>query len=99
MYPGGNINITIAKMDWRNNFGPRNTIQDLNRILLETEKYSDIKFLVGPDKTPIRSHKFILMTRSSVFEVMFGETWMDPSITDVEIPDADPEVFRDFLKV
>lgn len=91
--------IFTAEMDWRENQGPRSTIQDLNRILLKTEKYSDVTFLVGPEKTPIRSHKFILMTRSSVFEVMFGETWADSNETTVEIPDATPDVFRDFLKV
>jgi hypothetical protein len=74
------------------------TIQSANEALLLTGQYSDVTFVVGEgnQKEEIRAHKFILMTRSSVFAAMF-QRWETKDDCRIEISDVDARIFREFL--
>lgn len=95
----------MGSLDWRNGSSYRRTIHDLNKTLLETGRFSDVTFLVGPQEERISSHTLILSTRSAVFETMFSESWIESAKRDengrlvVEVPDIRAEPFKGFLTV
>eukprot|EP01122_Echinamoeba_exundans_P002318 TRINITY_DN12265_c0_g1_i1.p1 TRINITY_DN12265_c0_g1~~TRINITY_DN12265_c0_g1_i1.p1 ORF type:complete len:578 (-),score=103.86 TRINITY_DN12265_c0_g1_i1:72-1805(-) len=76
---------------------------DLNALsealgrLLEDQTASDITFYVGPEKTPIKAHKAILVARSEYFRNMFCNSLIESKSGIVEKPNIDAETFRDIL--
>jgi len=91
--------------DWReDSYGHRRRLLDLNRAVLESGRFSNVSFLVGPERVQIKAHSLILAARSSVFEAMFSLTWAQSQASDdcnvpVEVPDTEPNSFRSFLMV
>jgi len=81
-------------VNWRSEF---HTIQETHRHLLATGKLSDITFVIGSERQTINAHKFILMSRSPVFETMF-ERW-NPENSTVEVTDTTFQAFKIFLSV
>lgn len=70
--------------------------------LLKSREDCDVTFLVGPNKTPIESHQFVLKARSAVFKAMFSQNWeggKGGTPTVVDIPDFEPQPFTKFLEV
>ncbi|XP_041361281.1 BTB/POZ domain-containing protein 6-like [Gigantopelta aegis] len=56
----------------------------------------DVIFVVGTEKEIIPAHKYILITRSSVFEAMF--TGPFSTTREIILSDTDAVVFKDILK-
>jgi hypothetical protein len=83
-----------AGSNWQSGF---QTINDTIRNVLLTGKLSDVTFLIGEEKKEVSAHKFILMSRSSVFEAMF-ERWDSSSSGPISVEDADFDAFNAFLK-
>ena len=54
----------------------------------------DTKSLSGPRET-IRAHKYMLTTRSPVFEAMFSGGFKEEDV--IEIEDVEPGIIRDML--
>ncbi|XP_063449004.1 uncharacterized protein LOC134728350 [Mytilus trossulus] len=81
--------------DWRKG---KNTAE-CNRYMLEHQLHCDIIFIVGSgdEKQEISAHKYILITRSEVFEAMIVGPLHEHSDT-IEIPDVNPHSFRKLLE-
>lgn len=75
------------------------TLISILRHGLKSGQYSDIEFLVGPEKFSIHAHKTILMLRSELFETMFSEHWTQGQGGTLELVDNHPETFEIFLEV
>jgi len=86
------------------------SLSECNRYMLDNQLGTDISFKVGPPtgvQSLIRAHKYVLISRSAVFETMFyarnttllsetpenGATIDDPIV----ISDMNPGVFKDML--
>ena len=65
--------------------------------MLDHQVACDIFFRVGQTREKIGAHKFILISRSSVFNAMF-EGPMAETKEEIDIPDIHPEVFWEFLR-
>jgi hypothetical protein len=74
------------------------TIKDRTSCLVNSERLSDILFLVGQNETPVFGHKTILSAGSPYFEKLFFGPMADTE-AQIRIPDIEPEVFLSFLKV
>lgn len=59
---------------------------------------SDVKFLLGEDKSEIWAHKLILALSSPVFTSMFYSSLLE-SQNVIEIPDCQPVAFKALLQV
>lgn len=81
---------------WRTN---RKKVTEVLEYGLQAGLYSDVGFLVGPEKFRLNAHKNILMMRSEVFVAMFSEKWNTEGWTTVELVDNDPDTFKAFLRV
>jgi hypothetical protein len=68
-----------------------------NIYMLENEIACDVTFLCGDRKTEIRAHKYILISRSPVFQAMFCGPLAESRET-IEIPDVDADIFRQMLQ-
>jgi hypothetical protein len=55
----------------------------------------DVTFLVGPERQPVRAHKFVLAISSDVFKKMFYSDF--PSEDEITIDDIDKAVFEIML--
>ncbi|KAK3606153.1 hypothetical protein CHS0354_010786 [Potamilus streckersoni] len=72
------------------------------RKLVNNKEFSDIKFLVGPNRKVIYAHKCILSSRCMVFKAMFTDQasksgGMDKE-TQLPFPDMSPDVFLAVLE-
>lgn len=84
-----------GNQDWRTG---RNAAQ-CNRYMFENQLHCDITFMVGSgdQKQEISAHKYILISRSEVFEAMLVGPLHEHS-NMIEIPDVDPASFRKLLE-
>lgn len=67
----------------------------ITKILLEAGQFSDIKFLVGPDKSEMLAHKLILVASSPVFATKLENG--NSVISEIELPSIGEEEFKVFL--
>lgn len=66
--------------------------------MLDNQIGCDVTFCLGEDKK-IAAHKFILISRSAVFEAMFCGSLAEKCSTKViKIPDVEEDIFMAFLK-
>ncbi|CAG7732507.1 unnamed protein product [Allacma fusca] len=72
-------------------------VKDRLSYLVNSERLSDVTFLVGPTETPVHGHKTILSAGSPYFENLFHGP-MASTERKIKIPDLEPEVFLEFLK-
>lgn len=81
--------------DWRHG---KNTAQ-CNRYMLDHQLHCDITFMVGSgdEKQQILAHKYILISRSEVFEAMLVGPLHEHS-NQIDIPDVNPAAFRKLLE-
>lgn len=81
--------------DWREG---KSTAQ-CNRHMLENQLHCDITFMVGSgdEKQQILAHKYILISRSEVFEAMLVGPLHEHS-NKIDIPDVNPAAFRKLLE-
>lgn len=84
-----------GKRGWQS----QKTIIECNRYMLDNEKSTDVCFEVGPPggaTAKIRAHKYVLTSRSEVFEEMFSKTWRERD-TEIRIEDIEKDVFKELL--
>ena len=64
--------------------------------MLRYEVAADVTFVVGERKEEMRAHKYIMLSRSSVF---FKSMMKHLGNVDLKInvPDVKPAIFKDFL--
>ncbi|XP_036345208.1 uncharacterized protein LOC118754439 [Rhagoletis pomonella] len=79
------------ELDWQNGF---QLIKERGLYLLQSEKWSDCRFLVGtaPNQRMLAGHKLILAMSSPVFERMFYGNLPDEN-DPILIPDVQPDAF------
>uniref|UniRef100_A0A1A9Z5U1 BTB domain-containing protein n=1 Tax=Glossina pallidipes TaxID=7398 RepID=A0A1A9Z5U1_GLOPL len=84
------------EFDWQDEF---HEIKERGAHLLQTEKWSDCRFLVGtpPNQHIIAGHKLILAMASPVFECMFFGQMADKS-DPIIIPDVQPDAFQSMME-
>lgn len=85
------------ELDWQNEF---HEIKDRGLHLLQSEKWSDCRFLVGaapPNQKLIAGHKIMLAMASPVFERMFFGPLADKN-DPILIPDVQPDAFQSMLE-
>ncbi|KAL5011646.1 hypothetical protein ScPMuIL_010197 [Solemya velum] len=84
---------TPAESDWQTG----KTLSECTQFMLEHEIACDVTFLLGETKQEVRAHKFILISRSPVFQAMFCGP-MAETQEQITIPDIAPEVFKILLR-
>ncbi|XP_067660674.1 BTB/POZ domain-containing protein 6-like [Haliotis asinina] len=72
------------------------TVTECNRRMLETEEFSDVTFLLGSQKHVVRAHRYVLVSRSCVFNAMFCGPLAEKG--DITIPDIEADIFTQFLR-
>lgn len=78
--------------DWRDN----KALPECMMHMLQNEIMCDVTFRVGDERTNIKSHRYMLSSRSAVFYTMFEGSL--PEKGAIDIPDVDEDTFRDILK-
>ena len=77
------------------------SVLDCNRYMWEKKLATDICFEVGPSDSQIvkvPAHRYVLVSRSPVFEAMFYGALSNNSDKDFRITDVEPEAFKEALK-
>src|SRR6218665_3973986 len=79
------------------------TLSECMRYMFDNERATDVIFEVGPPDgatVNIRAHKFMLISRSAVFEAMLSsgmsECRSGPHAT-IRVEDIDAAIFKDLL--
>uniref|UniRef100_A0A182NJ36 BTB domain-containing protein n=1 Tax=Anopheles dirus TaxID=7168 RepID=A0A182NJ36_9DIPT len=67
--------------------------------LVDNEFFSDVTFIVGPEKRRIHAHKLYLVTASEYFYTMFCGNFVEAHQSEVVLEDVDPEVFLTVLRL
>ncbi|XP_071093800.1 BTB/POZ domain-containing protein 2-like isoform X1 [Haliotis cracherodii] len=83
---------TNTAVDWQEN----KTLSECTLHMLDHQVACDVHFRVGQTRENIGAHKFLLISRSSVFFAMFQGPLAETK--EIDIPDIDPEVFWEFLR-
>ncbi|XP_046581838.1 BTB/POZ domain-containing protein 2-like isoform X2 [Haliotis rubra] len=86
-------NRTNIADDWQEN----KTLSECTLHMLDHQVACDVHFRVGQTREKISAHKFLLISRSSVFFAMFQGPLAETN-DEIDIPDIDPEVFWEFLR-
>src|SRR6218665_3637891 len=80
------------------------TALECHRYMLDNEIAADVCFEVGPPDSAtvsIRAHKYMLISRSAVFEAMFSSGMTEcrngPE-SKIRIEDIHPDVFKELLR-
>jgi len=85
--------------DWQS----EKTLSECMRYMFDNEIATDVIFVVGPPDGAtvyIRAHKYMLISRSAVFEAMFSSGMTECSSgpqTTIRVEDIDAAIFRDLL--
>ena len=79
--------------DWQSGKG----LAQCNQMMLEKEICTDVTFVFPESQQKVRAHKYVLVSRSHVFEVMFSSSLCKPD-EDIELTDIEPAVFKDLLR-
>jgi hypothetical protein len=79
--------------DWQSGNG----VLACNKYMFEKQISCDVTFLVGVDKEKVEAHKYVLVSRSSVFYAMFCGPLATPG-DDVVIQDMDVQTFTTLLR-
>ncbi len=72
------------------------TVTECNLHMLTTEDCSDVTFRVGPEKHVVRAHRYVLASRSCVFNAMLYGPLAEKE--EIIIPDIESQVFKEFLR-
>jgi hypothetical protein len=83
----------IMESDWQSG----KDILACNKYMLENKIVCDVTFIVGENKEEVQAHKYVLVSRSSVFYAMFCGPLATPG-DNVVIPDIDVRAFAALLR-
>ncbi|XP_046573822.1 BTB/POZ domain-containing protein 6-like isoform X2 [Haliotis rubra] len=82
---------TSSNVNWQ----ARMSLSQCNMHMLNTEDGCDVTFLVGSEHHVIKAHRYVLISRSCVFDALLSD---DPATSsDVSVPDMTPDHFQQFL--
>ena len=75
------------------------SLVDCNKFMFLNEINCDVTFLLGQKKEPVKAHKYILISRSSVFQSIFCGTISGSNEGNDVIPvsDVDVDTFKALL--
>lgn len=74
------------------------TIADCNKFMLQNEINCDVIFLLGQKKESVKAHKYMLISRSSVFQSIFTGSISNENRNDtIPVSDITPETFKELL--
>ena len=90
IYEGKSPIVSVPKPDTEDRFRA-----DFLQLLVEQDS-ADVTFLVKSEK--ILAHKLVLSARSPYFKAMFASGMKESVDNEIEIPDVEPEVFKELLK-
>ena len=76
----------------------RAAVFDFSTKFWEDGFLTDLTLLVGPDKIPIKVHKFVLATNFEYFRSMFSTGWKESTSSQVHLPFVSPEDLKLLLK-
>lgn len=85
------------EVDWQVN----RSVLECNRYMWEKKIATDVEFEVGTTAEQIKNisaHKYVLMSRSPVFEAMFNGGLSKNTGDLVQITDVDSDAFNETLK-
>ena len=99
------VDINVAEENWQT---ARPTIRERSTFILNSDLFSDVKFVIGRtdgesikskrSKQVIPAHKLVLAIGSPVFETMFyGE--LAETADSIELPDCDYDSLLELLHV
>ncbi|KAK3588856.1 hypothetical protein CHS0354_035998 [Potamilus streckersoni] len=81
----------LLEIDWQS----RKSLAECNRQMLIKQIETDVTFLVGERKEPIKAHKYVLISRSSVFyDMLCGPVH---NSNEIRITDIESEIFKQVL--
>ena len=71
-----------------------------DRLDLMQEKglFSDVTFIVGDTRQPMKTHRFMMVAASPVFQAMFCGGYEEREGKTIEIPDVQYDVFKQLIK-
>ncbi|KAL3858821.1 hypothetical protein ACJMK2_009073 [Sinanodonta woodiana] len=81
-----------ADIDWQ-------THQDVlssNRYMFENRVACDVTFFIGKQRQEVTAHKYVLISRSSIFYAMMCGLLQETGT--INIPDIEPDVFEQLLR-
>ena len=76
------------------------TLAECMRYMFDNDLGADVIFEVGPpdgDNVYIRAQKFMLISRSEVFEAMFSSGMAECKSSRVRVEDIAADIFKDLL--
>ena len=77
------------------------SVLECNKYMWEKKLAADIVFEVGPSDgqvEQISAHKYVLVSRSPVFEAMFYGALSQNTKDTIRITDVEPDAFKEALK-
>ena len=81
------------------------TLVECMRYMLDNEIATDVCFEVGPPDGAtvcVKAHKFLLISRSAVFEAMFNSGMVEcqsgKDATTIRVEDIEADIFKDLLR-
>ncbi|XP_067684548.1 BTB/POZ domain-containing protein 3-like [Haliotis asinina] len=77
--------------NWQNG----KSVVECNRHMLTSKHSSDVTFRVGEDGETVRAHRYVLISRSCVFDAMLCGPLAEKD--DIKIPDVEADVFSEML--
>ncbi|XP_062578706.1 BTB/POZ domain-containing protein 6-like, partial [Saccostrea cucullata] len=78
--------------NWRSGL----SVAECNRYMLKNEIHCDVTFRVGKEEKLVRAHKYVLVSRSPVFDAMFYGDLAEAK--EIKIPDIEPPSFDVLLR-
>ena len=80
--------------DWQSG----RSLVDCNKFMLRHEINCDVTFILGQKKIPVKAHKYVLISRSSVFQSIFCGSISGAKDSDViPVSDIDVDTFKALL--
>ncbi|XP_048255466.1 BTB/POZ domain-containing protein 6-like isoform X2 [Haliotis rufescens] len=72
------------------------SLAECNLHMLSSEDSCDVSFRVGKEEKLVRAHRYVLMSRSSVFHAMLCGPLAEKE--EIKIPDVEEETFSEMLR-
>ena len=85
--------MSIVENDSQEDWQSDKTFPETNLYMLENDILCDVTFKTGENQTEIKAHKFILVSRSRVFQSMFCGPLAE-SDEPIIIPDIEADIFK-----
>ena len=73
------------------------TMVDCNKFMLQNQVNCDVTFLLGLKREAITAHKYMLISRSSVFQSIFCGAIAGDMTEMIPVSDIEPDIFRSML--